>query len=258
MFFISLLTLVLTGAFTGSTSADNDRREWASQPHTSAASGRKVRLARNATSQRAPAIKGTGVKRAGPLDVEWQKGTRFALVSDSANNRRGADAPQLLKNVRQTFLFADEKMFREHWALNAQDDIWSIENGALRFSAAARQFPAGSLRLRYQLDGEVAVEVLGYMNKSSLVTVHLCGERFIAEPRRNPGPIKLQILRQGNTVNANLNGRMSTTVIKENRANLPTGLTISWGVRSTAGGECWIREISVHAAEARPDRFTSD
>lgn len=254
MFRISLLTLVLSNAFIGSTTADDVRRECAAQPHTSAARGRKVRLARDATPQRAAAIKGVGE----PLDVEWQKGPSLALVSDSVKNSRGADSPQLLKNVHQTFVFADEKMFREHWILSAQDDIWSIENGALRFSAAARQFPAGSLKFRYHLDGEIAVEVLGYMNKSSLVTVHLCGERFIAEPRRNPGPIKLQILRRGNTVNANLNGRMTTTVLKENRADLPTGLSISWGVRTTAGGECWIREISVRAAEAQPDRFKSD
>ena len=93
------------------------------------------------------------------------------------------------------------------------------------------------------------------MNKSSLVTIHLCGERFIAEPRRNAGPLKLQIRRQGKRVHANLNGRSTTTMLKESRADLQSGLSITWGVKNTGGGECWIKQVSVWAEEAKEESF---
>ena len=179
----------------------------------------------------------------------------ISLASSRLSKEDTATETKKLKNARKTFLFSREDMIREHWLLNAQDDIWSIENNSLKFSAAARQFPFGGLKFRYELSGDVAVEVLGYMNESSLVTIHLCGERFIAEPRRNAGPLKLQIRRQGKRVHANLNRRITTTMLKESRADLPSGLSITWGVKNTGGGECWIKQVSVWAEEAKEERF---
>jgi hypothetical protein len=170
--------------------------------------------------------------------------------SDGPTSSARSSKKESSRGFQQQFKFAVEKEIKSDWNLEAEDILWSIENGSLRFTARY-QFPSTRLVLRYKLDGDIFIDVHGHTNASSQIQLHLFGETFDVGERN--GPFRVQVLRKGSNVQFSMNGKQSSIQIKESRSESPTSFTISWGTGNTGGGSAWISGVGIKASKAERD-----
>lgn len=164
----------------------------------------------------------------------------------SAPAGKSASAKSTNKKLafQQQFTFTSEKDFMPHWKLNAAANLWSIENKSLKFSTPNGD-PKAGIEFRYTLDGDIAIEVLGNVQGGSEVTLRLFGEKITVRE----GPLRVQILRQGNSIRVNSNGRITTIQIKDAVSEKPTGFGIWWTTFHVGGANTWISSVGVKATK---------
>ena len=172
-----------------------------------------------------------------PKQVETKPGTKGSKKEDN-------------RALQRQFRFGAEKEIRADWQLQAEDRLWSIENKSLKFSVNT-DFPSTRLVLRYELDGDILIEVNGRQNDGSQVRMHLFGETI--NVGNQDGPFQIRIMRKENSLQFTVNGVPSEIQIKDAVSDSPTRFSISWGLEHNSGGSAWISSVAVKATKAEKD-----